>query len=177
MTPEQERHDITHAVGECLMTWAMVERDISILYCECFGDSHKAGAGIHFAVFDSVISIDARMAMIAAALKWNAALDVAPINPFTAFLAEWEILRKTIRKKYNKRNEVAHSDIIQYPGSDGAQVVELAPFPTFTNSAFQTKLSHRQLMERKNAFAALAREIVEFSDSIRAAQALLPRSP
>ncbi len=160
------------AVGECLMTWAMVERDLSLVYNDCLNSTTGpiTNIGIHVAVFDAVISIDARMGMIAAAINWKANSEEIAANPFIELKTEWEHIRKRVRKGYNKRNEVAHSDIIQWADDNGVQVVRLAPFPTFTNGTFIIRLSHKELMERKSSFEVMARELMKFSDRIREAQ-------
>lgn len=159
------------------MTWAMVERDIALLYCECMGAGVGLGSGksfgLHAAIFDSVISIDARLDMISAALKWRSGILFDSTISSPDYVIEWKSLRGKIRKKYDKRNEIAHSDIIQRGMDNGSQLVRLAPFPTFTNTTFKTLLSLAELREREKIFSKLACDIVTFIDRIRA----LPKQP
>ena len=156
----------------------MVERGLSVLYCECvdFGPGTKK-FGLHTAIFDSVISIDARLDMIEASLKWRSGLLHDPKAPLPDYLVEWKPLRSKIRRKYDKRNEIAHSDIIHRGMEDGSQLVRLAPFPTITNTTFKTLLSMDELRERNAIFEKLAGEINRFRDRIRAIQAIPPKPP
>jgi hypothetical protein len=170
---QQERHNITHAVGECIMTWATVEIGLTVLYCECIGSGIGAkDFWLHASIFDSVISIDARLKMISTSLEWNGGRFFHQAKPAPEYLKEWTKLRDNIRKKYDKRNEIAHSDLTQRGMEDGSQLVRLAAFPTLTNGAVvkrKTLLNLNELYQRKAQFENLSGDIIRFRDRVSAA--------
>lgn len=170
-TPEQQRAAIALAIGQCITTWAAVERALTLLYTDCVG----CGVGTpeftsHAAIFNSVISIDARLDMIEAALRTRR----------TGFLNSWKTLRDKVGKRYKKRNEVAHSDIAQTGMQDGSQLVRLLVFPTLTTGVHggPTKLLRlAELRDRRKSFERLSNEVISFRDQVRAAPAPPPKSP
>ena len=173
---EEQREIILHAIGECIPTWAMVERGLTVLYCECVGSPvGSPNLWLHAAVFDSVISIDARLQMVETALELRSGVILtSPRQMSPQYLLDWGALRKKIRKKYDKRNEVAHSDI-----SQRGTVVRLLAFPTLTTGALdgnQKLLNLDQLRDRRQMFERLSGEIVQFRDQVRAALPPLPIS-
>lgn len=181
--PVEERQTITWLVGECIMQWATVERTLTMLYGTSLGRPlGPPSAWLHASVFDSVISIDTRLDMIAAALSFQAgqllktdAEDLAA--KWLPILDEWKSLRKKVRKKYNKRNEVAHSDITQMGGEAGEQIVRLHAFPTLTSGSFgwnKQLLSASELQERASAFRILGAEIMSFQFRVGAALGQFP---
>lgn len=182
--PEKERTTITQLIGECIMAWAHVERVLTILYSECVGAPpvHR-DFWLHAGVFESVISIDTRMDMIETALrcqefKFLKAKRSRRSASWKAIWDEWKPLRTRIRKKYNKRNEIAHSDISDRDISMSRRVRLLA-FPTLTRGQFgnePTLLDSGQLKDRKEAFGRLAAEIVEFRLCVALALKRLPES-
>jgi len=168
MNAERNAEDLSHAIGECLMAWSEVEWNLCLLYCECV--SPKKGKFFnpdpHAAIFDSVISIDARMDMVRAIIDWKISSNEAPKLKVDS-AAAWKILRAKIRKKYSKRNEVAHSSAVQYSDKDGRQKVELQPFSTY--SSFSSKsnfLTLDDLRERKRSFRLLAMEVSAFRNQL-----------
>lgn len=174
----EQIHNLTHAVGVCIMTWAMVERGLTVLYCECI----DSGVGsknfmLNASTFESVISIDARLDMVGATLKWKSGLFFVAHVPAPDYIGEWKSLRNQIRDKYVKRNELAHSDIIQRGQEDGSTLVRLAPFPTVSNVMYKTLLSLDQLRERNTLFEKLSADIGNFRDRIRTIPTLPPISP
>ena len=177
-TIAEQQAAIFQAVGECISAWAMVERNLSILYNDCI--THATGStsnlGIHISVFDAVISLDARISMIRAVIKWKANSNGDKNNPLLAFVDEWNVLAKAVRKRYTKRNEIAHSDIVQWKDNAGNSIVNLAPFPTFSNN-LDNRLGLKELAERQSSFAIIAQRINDFIRRIRAAQAQLPGFP
>jgi hypothetical protein len=180
-TWEQERDAIIRLIGECITTWSMVERGLTLLYCECVGSPvGSPDLWLHASIFDSVISIDARLAMVQTALLGGVRRLTRPRSEPVPYLSEWKELRKKIRKKYDKRNEVAHSDITQRGMEDGSQMVRLLAFPTLTTGALgvnQTLLSIGQLRDRIKEFEKLSGEISAFRDQVRASLARPPKSP
>jgi hypothetical protein len=168
MSIEQDSHDIMHAVGECLMEWSMVELNICILYSECVsprkGKFHNPGP--HAFIFDSVISIDARMDMIKAIIQWRETTNGhALLVPDCT--KSWTRLREKIKTHYKKRHEVAHSSIIQYMNKGGEHIVALAPFATMSSvSSTSKRLTLKELQERKRLFKVLSMEISSFRTRI-----------
>jgi hypothetical protein len=174
---EQQRAAFTQAVGECIMTWAMVERCLTVLYCECIGcPPGSPNFPLQASIFDTVISIDARLAMLQTALEPQSRRLMKPNPTLMPLFSEWKTtLRKKIRKNYDKRNEVAHSDIEQTGMADGSQLVRLATFTTLTKgmlSSGQTLLSIDQLHARAEEFKKLSGEIVNFMGRVRDLQNL-----
>jgi hypothetical protein len=150
---------IAQAIGECLVEWALVEQVLTTVYCECVGDSADAiTAGLSYAVFDSVISIAARLSMIDAALTHKNLLS-----------PRWVKLKQTVRDKYNLRSAVAHCDIVEIQERGGGTAIRLNPFPTLSKiNASHLKLD--ALIERKNIFTNLALELENFRVHLRGEQ-------
>jgi hypothetical protein len=93
------------------------------------------------------------------------------------YLSDWKRLRSQIRKKYDKRNEVAHSDISKRGMDDASTLVRLLAFPTLTSGALggnQKLLSIEHLRERIKLFEQLSGEISTFTDQVGGA---LPPPP
>ena len=178
-TVEEQRANLLRAVGECITTWAAVERSLSALYCECVGSPIGApDFWLHASIFDSVISIDTRLDMIQAALERNSG-TLKPKAKRAQHLLDWKKLRAKIRRKYTKRNEVAHSDVSQSMDKDGSTLVRLLAYPTLTTGGLdgnQTFLDVKQLRERTTVFDNLGGEIGVFRDRTRAVLTRLPKS-
>ncbi len=185
MTDPKEDHAlITQLVGECIMAWAMVERALTVLYGECVGSPvGPPEFWLHASIFDAVISIDARLDMIETALEFQADMllkaGLKTTTKWQPILADWIPLRKRVRKKYDKRNEVAHSDITQTRAASGKQVVRLLAFPTLTTGALggkQKLLDTDQLSERIAAFGDLSGEVMHFQRRVGVTLGRLPES-
>jgi hypothetical protein len=170
-TPDIERDNLIRGIGECIVTWAMVERGLTVLYCECVGfPVGDPDFWLHASVFDTVISIDTRLTMVQSALGAKSTRLTTP-EMTTSQVMAWKKLRKKIRKGYDKRNQVAHSDVTQRGMEDGSQLVRLLPFPTLSTGSFasdQKSLNVEDLRERKREFEQLSGEIMKFREQIRA---------
>jgi hypothetical protein len=166
---EQQVHNLTHAVGECILAWSQVERGICLMYCELIG--HGPGArtfSMHAAIFDSVISIDARLDMI----------ETAIFQRIGTIVPVWNKLRNKVRDGYDRRNQMAHSDIIQ-SGLKGKPVaVRILSFPTFTNGNSPNKalFDLRQIRERREKFEQLSGEVIKVTRRLLEALAPPPGS-
>jgi hypothetical protein len=169
--PEKERAKLTHLVGECIMAWSGVEKSLTVLYCECLGVTTFGLIGpefwLHTWIFDSVISIDARLDMIEAALGFQRGkLDTDPAfanSPWRPVFDRWSPMRAKIRKRYNKRNEIAHSEIVA-TDTDG---LRLKPYPTLSSMwGTGTLLDAGQLEERRGKFVELGFEIMKFKTDL-----------
>jgi hypothetical protein len=52
-----QQEQIMIAVGECIVTWSMVERGITLVFCECMDGQFKGGdSWINAVVFEAVVS-------------------------------------------------------------------------------------------------------------------------
>ena len=178
---DQEVANLRQAIGECITTWAMIERGLTVLYCECVGSPvGSPNLWLHASIFDSVISIDTRLDMLERALELRTGgVLTAKRATSPQYLSDWKRLRNQIRKKYDKRNEVAHCDISQRGMEDGSTMVRVLAYPTLTTGALggnQKLLSIEQLRERIKLFEQLSGEIVTFTDQVRAALPPLPIS-
>jgi hypothetical protein len=173
--PAEERRIIAQALGECIIGWAAVEKGLSILYGECVGAfATSAKFWLHASIFDSVISIDARLDMIETALNYRSS-EILKDKPdrhkmlWEPLLVEWKRVRTRVRKKYDKRNEIAHSEIIHRGMQDGSQMTRLLAFPTLTKFSLgqnQKLLSVQQLEERLAAFREVSNEVVVFQNKL-----------
>jgi hypothetical protein len=176
-----QEDEIMRAVGECITEWAAVERCLALLYCECVGDGMAAGnqpkpLSQHIAVFDAVVSIDARLDMIQAALRWRSGLLFDPSLTPPPYMDEWKSLRSRIRKKYVMRSELAHSEIARTGREGKPPLVWLKPFPTITSAFSKAMLTLDALAQRKELFEKLSGEIFTFQGSIRATPMIPPKS-
>lgn len=164
---ERERREIRELVGQCIMAWSMVERAICALYTQCV-DAPPGGPApywLHAAIFDTVISIDARLDMIEAAIRMQGSRHFS--DDLEIVLSEWTGLKNRLRKRYKRRNEIAHSDIAQGYSRDGKQDARLLVFPTLTGA---TKfLNSSELRLRASLFEQLAQDVMKFESRIASA--------
>ena len=179
----EKRRLILQRVGECIMAWSTVEWNITLLYGECIGQAVTEAPGnwLHASVVDSVVSLDARLDMVEAALEFHAyggfeEHGAEHVEKWKPTLTEWTSLRAQIRKRYKKRSAVAHSTISQANTGDGPRI-GLVPFPTLSglqrnNGAM---LSADQLQERARLFEGLCNRIQAFIHQVRAALGKPPR--
>jgi hypothetical protein len=99
--------------------------------------------------------------MLGAALRWKCD-KIAQVDRTEPLLTRWAALKSKISKKYKKRHEVAHSDIVQQ-NTDGNNVVSLAPFSTLSKAIIGYKtLGLSELQERRRQFNELSGEISSF---------------
>lgn len=172
---ENARREIAELAGLCIMAWAAVERGLSLIYSECIGaGGGKQGDLLHISVFDSVIALQARRDMIKAALEWHRRRANWQKNSDARVhcddvCTEWHKLSEIIKKQYEKRNQIAHSDISQTGLEGGGQRVGLQPYPTITypfGKQADLFLSAQQLRMRIVEFEGITGRIVEFRNRV-----------
>src|SRR4051812_34592953 len=105
--PAEERRTLMQMVGECIMGWSTVEWNLTSLYGESVGSPlGPATAWLQASIFDSVVSLDARLDMIGAALDYQSGRHrghfFSPTPPehearWRPVLEAWGPLRNRIR--------------------------------------------------------------------------------
>lgn len=186
---EQQRHDLTHAIGECILAWSSVEFELTMLYCEALGVRGMSNVR----TFDVIVSLQTRAEVCLEAISWR--IDQLATNAHIndeakqGLIAEAKRLHGRLLKRYKARNGVAHSAIHTRPSNkkdiDSPSVAEVISFPTMhklvtswaswtsDNMSFDGALDVKQLHERRDSFTALKEELGEFRKKLKA----LPRTP
>ncbi|HUY68245.1 MAG TPA: hypothetical protein VMV79_02975 [Alphaproteobacteria bacterium] len=132
------------AIGECLTTWATVELYLSMLFSQITGMKNLIG----FAVWDSVISFEAKLNAL------NAAFNIAIQDDDLKSI--WGELGNRISKKHKKRNEIVHSTLVNVDN-----VSKLVPYFVIGKQA-KNGLSPKEIVERTQSFQELAAAIYWF---------------
>jgi hypothetical protein len=167
-----QKRNLTHEVGECILAWAYVEQTLTSIFATMFRP-HFAQAAF---TFDSVVSLDARRSMISACLKYRSE-DEKPVIT-AAHLAVWKKLSEKVREKYVKRNEVAHGGLRAASNDNQEMWYALVGFATTTREIFSTEaLSLKELKERGDSFRTLGEELWSFVMEIDKSLGQLPISP
>jgi hypothetical protein len=169
---EQQRHNLTHAIGECILAWAKVEQTIACIFgCTLLSELFHVTR-----IFDSVISFDARRNMVEASLDVLAEQEDSKLT--RDHLSKWKKLSDKSRKAYVKRNEIAHCDLKELTSQNKVVAVELLGFSTLTRDFLQAPtLDLKQLRERRNSFIDLANELWDFLEELERLVKLPPESP
>lgn len=123
---DEQRHNLTHAMGKCILAWATVEQALTMLYCGLTEGPGEDSFLSSLMIFEGVISLEVRLAMIGKALEWHN--RIIPTPELVGLRAQWDSLKDRLYKKYKRRHKIAHCDIIMI----GAEA-KLVPFPGVAN--------------------------------------------
>lgn len=150
-------------VGLSLSTWSQVERSLTHAFAVVSGmEARKA-----IAMFDSVISLEIRLAMLDRLMQFETHDEVE---------AEmWERLSVRITKSYKKRHELAHFTIAtNLKGEWG-----VSPFLTFDKmfDPARTVLTQEVIRERHQRFFLVSEAIDWFKDRALVRRGQPPEGP
>jgi hypothetical protein len=143
---------IVHAVGECLMAWAMAEESVHELFVQQL--VAKSDNPNRFTVARSVwfciIAFDSRLKMADAAVKANIR------DPET--LADWRLLLNYTTRMSALRNEVAHGMLANFDNTE----MKIMPYGTDMLKR-KEPLTLGELKRRTGLFVALESALSWFS--------------
>lgn len=154
MSEAYSKHQLVMmAVGTAINSWNQVESGMGILFLAVsdIANPYKAGA-----IFDRMVSFETRLAVLDAAME------------FEALISEdekliWTNLSARLRKNYKKRHEVAHFTT----GTPEDMAEGAGIFPYFTWNKHHTSntklLTQPQILERSLKFSALSNCVTWFS--------------
>ena len=151
-------------VGATLHAWNQVESAMGLVFLATSGISNFLKAG---SIFDSVISFEARIAVLDAAVTHDEKLSADEKEV-------WLCLSAKLRKLYKKRHEVAHFSLLSEDMRDGERIL---PYFTWNKHARNSTkhLTLAQLAERSAKFTA-ASEAVTWQSTLRRQKDLPPRA-
>jgi len=139
------------AVGIALNGWSQVEVAMSSLFYVVSGIDNEGKAG---AIFDAVISLETRLAILDAAIE---------NEPSVADDCElWAALSARIRKLYKKRHEVAHFLTPSSPQT----ATSISPFFSLEKHYRGTNktLTDMEILQRAEKFGDVADAVTWFRD-------------
>lgn len=108
------KNDLLLAAGNALHAWSGVELALAWLF-EILSDINNQGKS--HAIFDAIVSFDARLNVVDAVMTMETISDLDR--------EVWNKLVARLEKKYKKRHEIAHFNI-----SSNASGISLSPFLT-----------------------------------------------
>jgi hypothetical protein len=157
MTFDEERTAFFAAFGQALESWSSVEAHLYLIFLGCVSPAeHRVAAAIYYAT----VGFGTKLEITDAAVK--VALEGQPE------LAEWEKLRKRAWRKYSKRNELAHYDVLSDPqrvqGQRFLLVDSLLDPLRRSNGTFlaEVGLGINELNKRCEVFTELAHRLRDF---------------
>jgi hypothetical protein len=104
----QDKLNMMAAVGYALTKWGAVEDSMARLFGAAIGSARPY---VCAEVFFSVVSIEARLDMLDAAMQSRFAAD-------QTVLTNWTNIKNRIGKRKKRRNEIAHGQVISYFSPD-----------------------------------------------------------
>jgi len=136
--------ELATAVGHALSLWTQVEVTLTQLFHILSGilETNRA-----YALFDSVISLDARLAMCDTLMKMD---GLSKLD-----LKIWSIYKANIGKLYKKRHSIAHFSMIAHNGN-----FSVAPFYT-VDKLFQ----HKQVLLSRTDIECLGKSFSELASA------------
>ena len=137
----EEEKEITHAVGDCILAWAMVELRIAFILQHCL--THETHPGI--AIWDMIQSFRGKLGVLRVAL-----LEKHKAPPLSD---EIRLLLKRAETLYSKRSAVAHSTLIY---EDEKRFV-IEPFWSFSGS--KQKITLQELLQYRSDFGELTKSL------------------
>jgi hypothetical protein len=117
---EDDAEQLYLYVGKALSRWNLIEESLSgLLFYALVADPDEV-AGPTLAAYWAVVSMEARLKMVDAALRFS--LITAP-----DILKEWSLLHKKISDRISSRNMIAHGMVIRLYKSENDRVPYLIP--------------------------------------------------
>ena len=160
MTFEEEKTAFFAAFGQALDAWTSVEAHLYLIFLGCVSPAeHRVAAAIYYATTGFGTKLEITHAAIKVALEGRPEL------------AEWEQLREGARKKYIKRNELAHCDVLsdrnRAEGKRFLLVDSMLDPLRRTNGTFlvEVGLGINELNGRREVFFKLAHQLRNFHTS------------
>jgi hypothetical protein len=142
---------IVHAVGECLMAWAMAEETVHELFVQQLvtKSENPNRYTVARSVWFCIIGFDSRLKMADAAIKGNIT-DAAT-------LADWRLLLNYTTKMSSLRNEAAHGMLANFDNK------EMKIMPYGTDMLKRTEpLTIAELKRRTELFVELEKALSWF---------------
>ena len=155
------------AVGRCLEKWAWVETNLALLMMGLM--RHRRG-NLVGAAFHSAVSFRAKLKMVDAIAQQTLAGQ---------WLQNWDKLRDRIRRRSEKRNQIAHFHLMGHGKPTAPLEMRLHPYWSITRNLPAPKnegLTAEQLHQRADLFTELSFEVLEFCPSKAIAAAVQRRS-
>jgi len=141
---------------DTFLSWQSVEAELFLIFNTLFTE---ASGRLISASFHSVISLDARLAMISSLAEMQ-------LIEHPALLEEWGTLTNKVRKTSKKRNYLAHFSLHEHTTKTG---VELGLRPSIYDSRPSTKdYGEAEMRQFADSFRKLHEELLTFHDQIRA---------
>jgi hypothetical protein len=136
--------ELDAAVGRCILDWAKVEFELSMIFAGVLGST---SLDVGLAAFSAIRSFESRLSMVHSAIeafytRYNRLSD----QPYS----DWAMLRKYTIKQSERRNQVAHATSVK------ADDAEPALEPYFNLALTKTTITVTELRDRAADFHNLA---------------------
>jgi hypothetical protein len=145
-----QRAVLANAVGECLMAWAAVKRQLHHIFVyEVIRQSRNKNRWVVARrIWSVIVSFDARLKMVDAAIYAN--LNGNNSKRVQKLKKDWRLLYNYIGKMNGLRNEIAHGEIMNYDDKE----MKLTPFST--TIPHRNGISIQEVMDRTTLFSELS---------------------
>jgi hypothetical protein len=124
MTPAEEEHlRFYAALGNCLGQWSHVEDALCTVFVEAVGATHKASSKTAAtAAFYSVMAAEAKIDITHSAVSFRLRGDTN-----SELLNRWRTLYNSADRKRQRRNNLAHFQVLIHPNTPKGRKYELRP--------------------------------------------------
>jgi Protein of unknown function (DUF3892) len=145
-----QRAMLANAIGECLMSWAAVERQLHHAFVhELVRQSRNKNRWVVAkSIWSTIISFEARLRMIDGAI--NANLHMNNSKRAVRLKKDWRLLYNYIGRMSGLRNEIAHGEMMNFDDKE----MKIAPYST--TIPFRGGIPIQEVINRTNSFAELS---------------------
>jgi hypothetical protein len=165
------------AIGQALDTWAIIEAHLCSIFAVAVSAKEYAPAA---AAFSAIISFEAQIDMVHAAMASSFA-------PTSAEFGSWSAIKKKLDKLRPTRNRLAHGKVVPVTMKGGAMEFRYLPFYHFFTHKEREEFAHLDLSDIQQIqkdFGEMVKTLAEFGRSVGARQQikpsmklLIPKSP
>jgi hypothetical protein len=164
------------AIGHALDTWAIIEAHLCSIFAVAVTAKEYAPAA---AAFSAILSFEAQIDMVHAALARSFA-------PTSAEIGSWTTIRKKLDKLRPARNRLAHGKVVPVTMRGGEMQFRYLPFYHFFTHKEREEFAHLDLgdiQQIQKDFGEMVKTLAQFGKSIgarqeirKSSQLLIPKS-
>jgi hypothetical protein len=155
---EQERLSklLDEAVGRCILEWAEVEFELSIIFQLIQGAVSGRDNAIAHSILGAVRSFEARLLMI------HMAMQARIPDPDDPLRSDWKLFYNYCTSQCQLRNQIAHASRVSNPAKGEPSLI-----PFFNVANLREHIDREEVERRAEAFRELARALGWLTQSVR----------
>jgi hypothetical protein len=166
ITSDEEYVAFYYELGKAITTWAHVEYMLFFIVLGCFDESKIQSLGVGFFSIDSFA---AKLKYVKKILEYKSQVTANP-----DVIKDWDKLEKDMRDLVQKRNKLAHRQVLVNgqgkPGRKYILVPWIIPFdqrPKQSKNKQTDSICLSDIIDYRNEFSALAFSLMNFSNILR----------